>query len=531
MRGWSQTYLAQQIGVQDYYISRWERGDVTPSPYYQQKLCTLFGKTAEELGMLQEKGNLSQPEKRGTTSGPLVLSNPPVGLFNSPPAVEGEPPGHSGQPNPSENFPTTDYTSVKQLPFPPPFSPSPQTTPLVDSIPSSAKKTTKQPLRNQKSLVLLILVLMVLATGGWGLLHRLPQQSSSSTSTSLVGQLTFLSSEQISDTSNQGIADNVQIELSPLQSPSIGKSYYAWLLPDEDKPENTVFLLGKLAVSEKRGNLSYTDPQHTNLLAATSRFLVTEESTAIEPLAPSPDKHDWRYLSQIPNQHAPGQTYGLLDHLRHLLAQDPKLGAHNLSGGLTPWLYRNTQAVYAQAMVARNDWQAAGTTSTTAVRQDVTSILYYLDGANYVQQDLPTTIPPFTPTDARLSSIGLLQLHAEQDPPGYLSHVTLHLNGLSSSPGTTPSLQERVTQIISAINTANAWLQQIHQDARQLATMTDEQLQQPQASALLNDMATNANNALFGKEDATTGNTQEGVEWIMQSIESLATMEITQYSA
>ena len=38
LRGWSQTYLAQQIGVQDYYISRWERGDVTPSPYYQQKL-------------------------------------------------------------------------------------------------------------------------------------------------------------------------------------------------------------------------------------------------------------------------------------------------------------------------------------------------------------------------------------------------------------------------------------------------------------------------------------------------------------
>src|SRR5436305_12742482 len=53
LRGWSQSYLAEQIGVADYYISRWEHGKVVPSPYYQQKLCEVFGKTAEELGFLQ----------------------------------------------------------------------------------------------------------------------------------------------------------------------------------------------------------------------------------------------------------------------------------------------------------------------------------------------------------------------------------------------------------------------------------------------------------------------------------------------
>ena len=52
LRGWSQAYLAEQIDVFDYYISRWERGEVLPSPYYQQKLCELFGKSAEELGFL-----------------------------------------------------------------------------------------------------------------------------------------------------------------------------------------------------------------------------------------------------------------------------------------------------------------------------------------------------------------------------------------------------------------------------------------------------------------------------------------------
>src|SRR5215469_15353459 len=52
LRGWSQAYLAEQIGVADYYISRWESGKYSPSPYYQQKLCEIFGKTAEELGFL-----------------------------------------------------------------------------------------------------------------------------------------------------------------------------------------------------------------------------------------------------------------------------------------------------------------------------------------------------------------------------------------------------------------------------------------------------------------------------------------------
>jgi transcriptional regulator with XRE-family HTH domain len=55
LRGWSQSHFAKQIDAPKYYISRWERGEVTPSPYYQQKLCELLGKTAEELGFLQQE--------------------------------------------------------------------------------------------------------------------------------------------------------------------------------------------------------------------------------------------------------------------------------------------------------------------------------------------------------------------------------------------------------------------------------------------------------------------------------------------
>ena len=55
LRGWSQKYVAEQIGADHYYLSRWERGAIAPSPYYRQKLCALFGKNAEELGLLREE--------------------------------------------------------------------------------------------------------------------------------------------------------------------------------------------------------------------------------------------------------------------------------------------------------------------------------------------------------------------------------------------------------------------------------------------------------------------------------------------
>ncbi len=79
LRGWSQRYVADAIGADRYYLSRWEHGTASPSPYYRQKLCELFEKNARELGMLckksqsmQEEGTLpSQSTWPGTTPGPI----------------------------------------------------------------------------------------------------------------------------------------------------------------------------------------------------------------------------------------------------------------------------------------------------------------------------------------------------------------------------------------------------------------------------------------------------------------------------
>lgn len=54
LRGWSQKYVADEIGADRYYLSRWEHGTASPSPYYRQKLCALFGKNARELGLLPD---------------------------------------------------------------------------------------------------------------------------------------------------------------------------------------------------------------------------------------------------------------------------------------------------------------------------------------------------------------------------------------------------------------------------------------------------------------------------------------------
>lgn len=62
-RGWSQARVAEQIETDAANISRWERGYATPSPYFREKLCLLFGKTAQDLGFVQDEqqGDEQQP--------------------------------------------------------------------------------------------------------------------------------------------------------------------------------------------------------------------------------------------------------------------------------------------------------------------------------------------------------------------------------------------------------------------------------------------------------------------------------------
>ena len=385
-------------------------------------------------------------------------------------------------------------------------------------------------------LVLAALVLVLFVLGSLGLsytslLVKPDVPSASATTSQVVGHVYFEGSGQINDASNQGINDKVQVDLHDIPAPAAGKSYYAWLLSDVNMSDVGAIFLGTLPVRHGDGHLFYpSGTDHTNLLAITSRFLVTEEDASVPPVQPSPDSSTWRYyaeIAQIPNAQDTIHHYSLLDHLRHLLVADPKLGALRLPGGLDIWLFRVTEKVLENATSARDQQrnQDAG-----AIRRSIIRILDYLDGGTYVNED----VPPGTPVliDPRMAQVSLLEFHPQsQDPPGYLYHIASHLAGLLRSPGASGDQQRLAIQIHVALDNIRQWLEQVRQDAKELVTMTDDQLLQHAARSLLNDMVTQANDAYVGKLDPATNQLQAGVTQVHIYIQRLATIDVVPYQS
>jgi DNA-binding XRE family transcriptional regulator len=65
LRGWSQAKVAELIGTDATTVSRWERGLFLPTPYFREKLCGIFSKNAEELGLLEATQSLHQQDIAG----------------------------------------------------------------------------------------------------------------------------------------------------------------------------------------------------------------------------------------------------------------------------------------------------------------------------------------------------------------------------------------------------------------------------------------------------------------------------------
>jgi transcriptional regulator with XRE-family HTH domain len=51
LRGWSLKRIADALGITTRTVIRWEKGQAMPYPYYRDRLCALFGKSALELGL------------------------------------------------------------------------------------------------------------------------------------------------------------------------------------------------------------------------------------------------------------------------------------------------------------------------------------------------------------------------------------------------------------------------------------------------------------------------------------------------
>ena len=418
-------------------------------------------------------------------------------------------------------------------------APLPALPTVSEAIPSSAPQAR----RGYSRLPAVLIVLMILALSGAGLgsllvLFHPPPVNMRAALPAIVGHVYFLNSGQINESTNQGMDDEVQVDLSNVARPAPGKSYYAWLLGDKNQGEAIAIFLGELAINKGGAHLFYAgDRSHTNLLAFTSRFLVTEEDSSVTPVAPSPDYGTWHYygeLLQIPLQPSGslstkgGMTrFSFLDHLRYLLASDPMLDQNELPGGLNNWFSHNVEKVLELTSSMRGSWQESKDMSL--IRLQTVRTLAYLDGLSYVSQDLPPNTP--LDTNDRLARIGLIGVSGpNQDPPSYLDSVVFHLSGLIQAGGST-TLRKDATDIIAGMNNVRYWLGQVRKDAQKIVRMTDEQLLQPSTFVLINDMIENSSNAFAGHIDPTTGEMLEGVNWIHDYIQTLAAFEVTTYRA
>lgn len=67
-RNWRQSDVAEQIGTTAVTVRRWEQGKQQPGAYFRLKLCTLFGKTVEELGLFHGRQFSSPVPAEGITA-------------------------------------------------------------------------------------------------------------------------------------------------------------------------------------------------------------------------------------------------------------------------------------------------------------------------------------------------------------------------------------------------------------------------------------------------------------------------------
>ncbi|GER87092.1 hypothetical protein KDW_12540 [Dictyobacter vulcani] len=404
-----------------------------------------------------------------------------------------------------------------------------------DLQPQQAPNLIRAGRRNRsrkKNLAIWASVLLCLLVVGAGLMTFLLLQRQSAAAETLSGHAFFVSSGLIDSNNPNGIVDGLQLDLSHIPAPQAGKSYYAWLLGDNDANVTIPALsLGTLQILNGRVSKSFTSNDNKNLLSRYSRFLVTEEDASMPPANPSLDQNTWRYgafFSQVPSPEDTQNHYSLLDHLRHLLAQDPKLASVGLSGGLDIWLFRNTLKILEWSGSARDAYRSG---DTGLMQRQAVRILDYLDGTQYVQTEkIPANLSPIL-VDPKIARVALLEVSQSESPPAYLLHIGNHLHEISFAPNVNGDQKKLATEINVAINNVKSWFLGVHDDAAAIIHMSPDQLRKPETLARLNHMFKLANNAFVGETDPATNQVREGVSQIHYKAQQLATFDVMACSA
>ncbi|GCE09065.1 hypothetical protein [Dictyobacter aurantiacus] len=402
--------------------------------------------------------------------------------------------------------------------------------PLPQSPPPPVRPPRQHP-RRMPAVFAVITMALILAIIGSFLVfsHSFQSIASQTAAPTSIGRLAFTSSGQLNESSSQGIADQVVLDVHNLPAPAAGKKYYAWLLGDKNQNDPTSIALGALNINNGSAHLFYAgDAQHSNLLLQSSRVLVTEEDATMPPLSPSVDMHNWRYygeFSSTPIKAADNtKNYSYLDHLRHLLAADPTLDELELPGGLNVWLYNNTGKLVEWTTSMRETWQ--GTKDSEFIRRQTLRVLAYLDGTTYLYKDLPPKSPLLV--NERLARVGLVNVAGpNQQPPSYMDHIEHHMSGLLEADNTSTALRKQINDLSTSLDNINFWLGKVRQDAQKIVKMDDNQLKQPGTLTLINDMIDNTNHAFAGQLDPSTNQMRQGVTWLHDNMQALASIDLT----
>jgi serine/threonine protein kinase len=441
--------------------------------------------------------------------------------------------GISGSANPAQ-IPATVLAARERTPVPAPITPMPAT-------PINPVTPPPEPRRRRKGLLIGLIALLILVLSGSLLsafflfVHKSPPTPPPPVTSKVVGDVRFLSSGRLYVNNNQGINDELQIDLQNISNPAAGKAYYAWLLGDPADDAISPLLLGNGPLSVQNGQMHYLypgDAQHSNLLTSYSRFLITQEDANTTPNTPSFDYSASRYSAAVSNVPNPKDTrfhYSMLDHLRHLLSGEEIVASLGLKGGLSIWLLRDTEEVFKWAVGANDHWSSQ---DPVGIRQQLLNLLYYLDGDACIVPDLQhvpagTPIAPENGTIANIARVPLLDTCTQPHTIGFVRHIGAHLQGVTGAPGATRATQITASQIDKAINQVKAWLDNVRADAIKLINTPNSQLVQTSSLNTLGDLATQARYAYTGHIDPTTGAYTGGVTWIYDSIQRLASIDVT----
>jgi eukaryotic-like serine/threonine-protein kinase len=425
------------------------------------------------------------------------------------------------------------------------YSPANPTPPIAPLSPGSSAATPTRSGERWKGPYTILVVLVILALLGSGLVAYFVFFHKNNQPVVVAvpgGQAFFLSSGQFDFGTAQGIADQIQMNLHNIPDPQPGKSYYAWLLADrhphiEQQPLEPALQftlphsLGKLTVSQGSINFSYTAPDHGNLISVASRMLITEENTNGTPRGPAADRSTWRYYAEIPQTPSGNPALSALDHIRHLFYKETVLPVLGLAGGLDVWLFRNTEKVLEWSIGARDDYHPQ-VSDPGNIHSLFVFILDYLDGSPNVSLDVPGGIVAADPTISKVALLSVVPAQTQlsdvtHNPPGYLDHIALHLNGVVQAPDATHQMRTLATKIIEALNNAKTWLGQVRGYAQQLVKMDAVQLAQPSTLTMLNNMLLDATYAYIGQLDPKTNQVVPGVLQVHYDIQQLATLTFT----